>query len=447
MKTQNKKKTVSAVCSALVWGSGQFLICKQRAKGALFFLLQIMLVGIEMVSGYWPEYLMGAVPHFSIRLHGGFFTKGIWGLVTLGEVRRQDHSTMLLVEGIIAVIFLILFLCLYLYNIIDAYKTAAQYAQTGIRITSREYFATVKSKGFAYIVLLPIVLLFALVVVMPIVSTVLIAFTNYNRQHIPPGNLLDWVGLSNFKQIFTVPIWSGTFMGVLVWTVVWAVLATFLSYILGLLQATILSHPKVKGKRIFQTIMILPWAVPNMISLLYFSTIFNGQFGPVNKFLSELGLIDQHIPFFTDPLIAKIVIIVTATWLGFPVFMVMIRGVLSSMDTEWREAATLDGATSFQVFRHITLPHVLLSTAPLLVMNLAGNFNNFGLIYFLTDGGPVNFRFQFAGDTDILISWVYELTLNQQMYNMAAVMSLLIFLFIGIESYWNIRRTTSFKEL
>ena len=136
-----------------------------------------------------------------------------------------------------------------------------------------------------------------------------------------------------------------------------------------------------------------------------------------------------------------------ATWLGFPMFMVMMLGVFGNIDPTLSEAAAIDGANKFQIFRHIQLPLILLATAPLLVMNMAGNFNGFGLIYFLTKGGPVNPSYQFAGDTDILISWIYKLTLDQQMYNMAAVMSILIFIFVGVISFWNFKRTTSFKEL
>lgn len=175
--------------------------------------------------------------------------------------------------------------------------------------------------------------------------------------------------------------------------------------------------------------------------------MFNGQFGPVNQFLLDAGIISERIPFLTDPVIAKITVIGVAVWLGFPMFMVMMLGVFANIDQSLYEAAATDGANKFQIFRRIQMPLVFLTTAPLLVMNMAGNFNGFGLIYFLTKGGPTNPSYQFAGDTDILISWIYKLTLDQQMYNMAAVMSVLIFIFIGAVSFWNFKRTTSFKEL
>lgn len=443
----------SALMSAVFWGSGQFFICKQRIKGLLLFLMQILMLAIELMTGYWLEWASGLIDNFSIRIHGGFFTKGIWGLVTLGEksgVKNGDHSTTLLLSGLVTLIVLGIFLIIYIWNISDSYRTAKEIQTTNIypvNLSFKQYWKQTYNKMFVYIILAPIAVLFVAVVVMPIVFSVLTAFTNYNKDHLPPANLIDWVGLENFRKLFTVPIWSKTFGKVLTWTVIWAVVATFSTYFLGMFQAIILNHKSVKGKKIFQTILILPWAIPQMISLLVFRNLLNTQFGPINQFLLDIGLISERIPFLTDPLIAKITVIVVNLWLGFPAFMVMMLGVLANLDQSMYEAAAIDGGNKMQIFKHITMPLVFQATAPLLVMNLAGNFNGFGAIYFLTQGGPVNTNLQFAGDTDILISWIYGLTLDQQMYNMAAVMSILIFIFVGAISYWNFRRTTSFKEM
>lgn len=443
----------AALMSAIFWGSGQFFVCRQRIKGILLFAMQIIMIALELFTGYWIEWASGLIDRFSIRLHGGFFTKGLWGLMTLGEksgVKYGDHSTTLLLNGLLALILLGVFLAVYVWNIRDSYRTAREIRKTAVyppNPAPRQFFRHTYNKMFVYIVLAPIAVLFVAVVVIPIVFSVLTAFTNYNKDHLPPANLVDWVGLENFAKLFTVPIWSKTFGKVFAWTVVWALAATFSTYFLGMFQAIILNHKSVKGKKVFQTILILPWAIPQMISLLVFRNLLNAQFGPINQFLMDIGLISERIPFLTDPVIAKITVIAVNLWLGFPAFMVMMLGVLSNLDQSLYEAASIDGGNRFQIFRHITLPLVLRATAPLLVMNLAGNFNGFGAIYFLTQGGPVNPQMQFAGDTDILISWIYGLTLDQQMYNMAAVMSILIFIFIGAVSYWNFRRTTSFKEI
>jgi arabinogalactan oligomer/maltooligosaccharide transport system permease protein len=436
--------------SAILWGSGQFFIAKQRLKGLLFFSLQLLLIGMELISGYWMEYANGLIADFSIRLHGGYFTKGIWGIITLGEKtggKYGDHSTMLLIKGVIAFIVLTLFLLVYFWNVKDASSTGTQLDKTGHCLSSREYFKQLYSNKFAYIILTPIGIAFVFVVVMPIIFSVLTAFLNYNRDHLPPGKLLDWVGFANFQKLFTVPIWSRTFIRVFLWTVLWALIGTLSTYFFGMFQAMILNHPLVRFKSVFRTILILPFAIPQMISLLVFRNLLNGQFGPLNQILLKLGLISENIPFLTDPTIAKVTVLVANLWMGFPMFMIMMLGVLANIDQSLYEAASIDGAGKLQCFKRITLPLIFQATSANLIMSTATNFNAFGAIYFLTQGGPNNPNMQFAGSTDILISWIYKLTLNQQMYDIAAVMSVLLFFIVGAVSLWNFRRTASFKEL
>jgi len=135
-------------------------------------------------------------------------------------------------------------------------------------------------------------------------------------------------------------------------------------------------------------------------------------------------------------------------WLGFPYFMALISGVMTTIPQEQYEAAQIDGANTFQQFRKITLPFILASTAPQLLMSITFNFNNFNMIYFLTGGGPPNPDFQMvgAGSTDILISWIFKLTLDQRMYNYASALSIFIFIIIASVSAWNLLRTRAFKE-
>ena len=442
-----KKKTSCAILSAILWGSGQFFLAKRRVRGLLFFAAQLLLFGGELLSGYWSNWFAGQIPSFDIGTYGGVFTRGIWGLVTLGTTPGVggDHSTLLLINGILVLLALLAFLGIYVWNIRDAVCLGRQLDETGRVDLAASGIQ--RRRAFPYLTLLPIGILVALVVLMPIIFSVLTAFTNYDANHMPPAQLVSWVGLSNFVKLMSVPVWAQTFWGVLAWTIVWAVCATFSTYFLGLFQAMVLNSRCVKHRGFFQTIYILPWAVPGMISLLVFRNLLNGQFGPLNQFLMDCHLISQRIPFLTDPVIAKVSIILVNLWLGFPQFMVMLLGVMSNQDTNLYEAAAIDGANRFQTFAHIKLPLLTHATAPLIVMNLAGNFNAFGSIYFLTGGGPSDPAYQFAGDTDILISWIYKLTLDQRMYSMAAVMNILIFIFIAVVSVWNFRRTSAFKEM
>lgn len=434
--------------SFFIWGAGQFFFTNKRRKGLLFFLAQCIFIGIELITGYWFNYMAGQISKFSLRLYGGFFTKGIWGLVTMGEVEgvKGDHSTILLINGIIAGILVLIFLLLFIWNMVDAIHLGRKAYLTEKDKSGKENYKG-RKKVFPYLILLPALIIITLIVVMPILFSILTAFTNYDANHLPPARLVDWVGFDNFIKLVRVPIWSKTFIHVLIWTIVWAITATFSTYFFGLLQALLLNSSYVKHKKLFQTIYILPWAIPGMISLLVFKNLLNGQFGPINQFLLDIGLISERIPFFTDPVIAKISVLLVNLWLGFPTFMVMLLGVLSNQDESLYEAARIDGANPYQVFKQIKLPLLMYATAPLIIMNLAGNFNNFGAIYFLTNGGPTNPNLQFAGDTDILISWIYKLTLDQRMYSMAAVMNILIFIFIAAVSIWNFSRTNAFKEM
>ena len=445
-----KKRWLAGISSAILWGSGQFFFCKQYLKGLILFFIQMLVVGIELSSSYIIEYLSGDIGDFSIRLHGGFFARGIWGFLTLGTEeggKYGDHSTMLLITGIITILLCLVLAGIYLFQIRDAYRMGKQIDETGSCPSSKEYFKELYGKSFVYVILIPILVFVIFIVVMPIIFAILTAFTNYNTNHMPPGKLVSWVGLSNFKKLFQIPIWSTTFLSVLRWTLIWTVAATFSTYFLGMFQAILLNSKYTKCKSLFRSIMILPWAIPQLISLLVFRNFLNGQFGPVSKFLVDIGLTDHRIQFLSDPVLAKLTILAVNLWLGFPMFMIMIQGILSNIDRSLYEAAEIDGGGSFAIFRKITMPLVTKATAPLIVMNLAGNFNGFSLIYFLTNGGPVNTDYQFAGDTDILISWVYKLTLDQKMYDIAAVMNILIFLLISVVSIWNFRRTQAFREV
>jgi len=452
-----KKPTLAAVLSAIVWGSGQ-VYNKQWFKGAFFFLFQILLVGIELLTG---NYFSGA---FSFR-ESGFFIKGLWGAITLGTqtstltengLTPGDHSIMLLIQGIISTVILAVFVIIWYINIKDAYTTAKNFNESGKVMSSKEWFLHTWEHAFEYIVIIPSGFMLLLFSFMPIIFAFLVGFTNYNKSHLPPSTLVDWVGLDNFLYLFSMGgetgagnQWFTTFWNVFIWTVIFAVISTTAPFFLGLFQAVILNNKRVVGKKMWRSILILPWALPAMISQLNFQQLFNGQFGPINQYLLQAGIIDSPIYWLTDssnPWIPRFTILGIGLWLGFPYFMALMSGIMTSISRDIYEAAEVDGASEGQQFWRITLPLVLASTAPLLVMSFASNFNNFGLIYFLTQGGPVNPDYLYAGHTDILISWIYKLTMNDKMYNMASVLSILIFLVLGSISAINFMRTAAFKE-
>lgn len=369
---------------------------------------------------------------------------GLWGLVTLGTKAFRDHSIFLLVEGILAVLVLAFGAGIYAYNLYDAYQNGKK-RDEGIAVHSvKEQYQNLIQNGFPYLMLSPGFLLLILVVVFPIIFMVLLAFTNYNLYHSPPARLVDWNGISNFIDIFKLDIWRETFISVFSWTVVWTFVATSGQIAIGMFLAIVIHQKELKFKRLFRTILILPWAVPAFISILIFSGMFNETFGAINNdILAFFGI--ASIPWMSDPFWAKIALIFIQWWIGFPFVFTMITGVLQSIPEELYEAATIDGATLWNKFRHITLPIVLFTTAPIMITQFTSNFNNFNVIYLFNGGGPA-VSGQNAGSTDILISWIYNLTMTSAQYGKAAAITLVLSMIVIAIALWQFKRTKSFKE-
>lgn len=410
----------SALLSALVMGLGQ-LANGQFGKALVFFGLEVAFLGV-----------------FS-----DLFNMGFWGLVTLGTKPFRDHSILLLAEGLIALLVAAVGVAVYALNIFDAYRVG-KLRDAGLRPPG--FWETVRAvgdRGYPYLLVAPGFFLLLFVVVFPLLFMVSLAFTNYDLYHSPPAKLVDWVGLNNFVSLFRLDFWRQSFFSVLQWTVVWTLVSTTVQFALGLFLAVLLEQKGVRFKRVFRTVLILPWAVPSFISVLVFAGMFNDEFGPINRMLGALGL--GSIPWLTDPFWCKVAILLIQFWLGFPFNLALCTGVLQSIPSDLYEAAEMDGATAWQKFWHITLPMVLYATAPLLIMQYAGNFNNFNVIYLFNQGGPP-VPGQTAGGTDILISWVYKLTFETFKYNYAAAISLLIGLVIMGFALYQLRRTRSFRE-
>lgn len=428
-KDKNHAKT-ARLLSMLFMGAGQFYN-RQYGKGIFF-------AAIEALS----------------LLFLPFFYWGIWGLVTLGEVKSHivkgrmvqgDHSIFLLIEGIITLLLIITIVLFYIGNVKDA-STVGALRDKGKKVNSLpETLRNVWENGYPYLLLSPGIVFITFLTILPLLFGILIAFTNYSSpKHIPPGNLVDWVGFQTFIEIFNLKTWSGTFYGVAAWTVIWAVLATFTTFFGGLIVALLINQKGIRFKAFWRTMLIIPWAIPQFISLLIMRNMFNGEFGPINQYLQLIGL--SAVPWLSDPYWAKVTIVMVNAWVGIPVSMVLTSGVITGISKDLYEAAEVDGATAWQKFSKITVPMVLFATAPLLILFFAGNINNFNLIYLLTDGNPVNPAYRFAGSTDILITWIYKMTLDQNQYNIASAVSIIIFIVIASVSIWNFRRTRSFKE-
>lgn len=424
-KSEAKSKhnpVVAMILSVLFAGLGQ-LYNRRYLKGIIFILIETAFL-ITMLES---------------------LNYGLWGLRTLGTIPGVDHSIRLLAFGVLSLIISIFAITLYVFNVIDARKQAKKIREGWKPPKFKESVREVYEKSFPYLMTFPGLLLMVFVVIFPLIFSVLLAFTNYNLYNSPPRNLVDWVGISNFRELVTVPIWQNTFLSVLAWTIVWTVVATTLQIAVGLFLALIVNDSRIKFKKLIRTILILPWAVPAFVTILIFAAMFNDDFGAINKDVIIPLFGGDGIPWLTDPLYSRIALIMIQTWLGFPFLFALFTGVLQSISRSWYEAADVDGGTRFQKFRYITFPHIMFATAPLLIMQYAQNFNNFNVIYLFNEGGPP-VRSQTAGGTDILISWIYKLTFDTNNYSMAAVISFIMGLFVSIFALYQFRRTRSFKE-
>ena len=438
-KLIGQKMTASGWLSFFVFGLGQ-LKNKQKGKALFFFAFQFVYIAIEVLTS---SVVTGSLPGQPEYWGYGFFRKSLYGFITLGETtggRFRDNSPVMMIEGIIAIFLLLILFVIWIMNIRDANESYLSYKRTGEIQSSKEFYKEVFETGFAYVVSAPALILMLFVSILPIIFSFLTAFTNWDAYHNPPADLIDWVGFENFTKIIELPGWRTTFLGVASWTVIWAFLATFTTFFGGLLLAMVINNRRVVCKKAWRTILILPWAIPSMVSLLVFKNFLNQTYGPLNRMLG------MDIPWLNDPFLAKVTLLVINFWLGVPYFMMLMTGMLTSFDKTIYEAATVDGANASQCFWKITFPILLQQVKPLLIMSFASNFNNFGVVFFLTGGGSRNIAYEYANHTDILITWIYNMTKDFKMYNMASVMSILIFILIGGISTWNFMRSDAFKE-
>ena len=215
---------------------------------------------------------------------------------------------------------------------------------------------------------------------------------------------------------------------------------------LGLFMAIVLNHPKVRGRKVYRSLLIVPYAFPAFLTALVWQGMLNRDFGFVNATL--LG--GASIPWLTDPWLAKVSVLVVNLWLGFPYMFLICTGALQSIPGEIYEAGKIDGAKPFRLFRSLTMPLLLVSTAPLLISSFAFNFNNFNVVYLLTEGGPDNLSAPVdVGATDILITFVYRLAfggVNRQ-YGLACAVSILIFLIVASISAATFSKTRALEDL
>ena len=233
----------------------------------------------------------------------------------------------------------------------------------------------------------------------------------------------------------------------LIWTLVWAFFATFTNYIFGMILSLLINRKDTKAKGFWRFCFVLSCAVPMFVSLLIMRTMLQPE-GAVNVLLRNIGLIapDASLPFFTDPTWARVTVIVVNIWVGVPYTLLQLTGVLQNIPAELYEAARVDGANAVQIFFKITLPYMLYVTTPYLITTFTGNVNNFNVIYLLSGGDPVTNLSSTAGSTDLLVTWLYKLTIDKQYYNVGSVIGILTFIILAVGALLTYRSSRSYKE-
>jgi arabinogalactan oligomer/maltooligosaccharide transport system permease protein len=280
--------------------------------------------------------------------------------------------------------------------------------------------------------------------VIPLAYMISMAFTNYNSKN---EFLFDWVGFETFAQLFEK---GGTiskhFWSVLGWTMIWAFFATFLNFFLGTFMALIINRPTTRIKGFWRTMLSFTIAIPQFVSLLIIGKIFDLN-GILNGKLLEAGLISESIRFVQDPMNARIFVIVINLWVGIPYTVMQVTGILKNIPADLYEAARIDGANTVQQFMNITLPYMVFVLTPYIITSFTGNINNFGVIFLLTGGGPFDTGAATeAGKTDLLVTWLYRLSVEKREYNLGAVIGIFTFIILAIISLVTYRSSGSYKD-
>ncbi|MBQ8292079.1 MAG: sugar ABC transporter permease [Clostridia bacterium] len=418
----------------------------QIVKGVLYFLAQVVfLLFMIFMGGRYIAHLFSG--NLGTRLSGEIWNENL----EIFEKVKGDNSFLILLYGVASLLLIGIFLCVWAMNIKSSYTTDKRLEQGEAPQTFKEDLHTLlNEKFYAPLLFLPFVGLL-IFTVMPLVFMVLIAFTNYDYAHMPPGKLFDWVGFKNFSSLFSL---SGgatgfalVFLRVLIWTFVWAFFATFTNYFLGLLIALLIQRKGIKLKVLWRTLFVIAIAVPQFVTLLLMQKILDGD-GILNKLLGTniLWLTDHR--YFS--IIPRLMIILVNIWIGVPYTLLMCSGILMNIPADYYEASRIDGASPARTFFSITLPYMLHITTPYLITQFVGNINNFNVIWLLTGGGPVDNLYYGGGSqaqsTDLLVTWLYRLTTDQNpRYNVASVIGIVIFVISAVLSLVTYNRTASAK--
>lgn len=394
-------------------------------------------------------FLLGSVFNYFIAIpyalgYGNYQGQGLYGLVTLAEFgTKLQKSQIFMIEGVVAVFLLLFAISIFWLSFLDVLKVEGDRIK-GIR--QRTWFETlvkIEQEGFPYLVSVPAFVVTVFVVLVPITTTILLSFTGMDPQH---QSKFGWVAIENYALIAMGKGLAGSvFWSILGWTFIWTLASSTMAILVGFALAIIAHNERIIGKTFFRIIYLLPWAVPAFITIMFFSIMLSPD-GAISQLVYDLFNIELAVK--SDILQSRITLILLQVWLGSSYVFLLSTGVLQAIPEDLYEAAQIDGATEWQKLRRITVPIVLFQTAPLLVGQYTFNFNNFSIIYLFNSGGPFNpSKYgNLAGGTDLLISYIFKLTTENQYQAVGAAITIVISLGLMVFAFIGFRNSKAFKE-
>ena len=449
--------------SFLIFGMGN-LYYGQILRGLLFLFFEIIfLVYMFLPCGglYWLQkgqwFQIGA----TLGTQQGHMEKveTIPGFGGVDTWIPGDDSVKVMLYGLLTIIFVVAFIWTWRLQVKQC-RICMDITASGKKVKSgkQDLQSLVDDQFHKSLLALPTagILFFT---VLPIIYMVLIAFTNYDYLNDGYANLFSWVGLENFNQL--VDFGQGgmglAFGEILSWTLIWAFFATFSNYFLGMFVALMINKKGIKIKKFWRTVLVMTIAIPQFVSLLYVSHLFDSS-GIIGKLLLDWNLIPESMraanqySLWQNPTAAKIMVIVINIWIGIPHIMLMATGILMNIPADLYESSKIDGATGVQQYAKITLPYMLFVTGPYLLTSFVGNLNNFNVIYLLSGGGPSKGLAGGAtvGHTDLLITWLYKMTVDtaEQKYYLGSIIGIMVFLVVAVLSLivYNVIPSTKSEE-
>jgi arabinogalactan oligomer/maltooligosaccharide transport system permease protein len=427
---------------SLIWMGAGYVRRKQFIKGILMTLFEAAV--LVFTFGFGMNYLA------KFNTLGTVKQESVFNMATMqNEFNDYDNSFLILLFSVITLLVIAVFIVVWLNNEVACYRLQKK-AQNGEHINNfkEDMISFVNEKFHITLLTLPVagVVMFT---VIPLFILIAVAFTNYDQQHMPPSELFTWVGFQNFKNLFAGSSlgssFSYAFKKILVWTLIWAFFATITTYLGGILLSMLINSKYTKLPKMWRGLFVVTIAVPQFVSLLlvrnFFANngIFNGfcQAIGLTGLLRNLGVIStSYIPFLSSPGWAHVMIILINIWIGVPYQMLIATGVLMNIPTDQLESARIDGATPRQTFFHITMPYMLFVTGPSLVTDFVKNINNFNVIYLLTQDVYVTTDQLMANaqakETDLLVTWLFNLTQSYYNYKMASAIGIVVFVLCAV---------------